>query len=79
MGALFAQYGKVEVSGIISKAGIATGDMVIQVTLTCESFAGIPNILIYWEREWRWWKATDPTVGCVGPQGTSQKPAPGST
>lgn len=42
MRAFFTQYGKVEeVSGVISKAGIATGDIVIQVTLTRRSFNDI--------------------------------------
>lgn len=44
MEAFYAQYGKVEeVSGVISKAGIATGDIVLQVTL-------IPNVLMCRER-----------------------------
>lgn len=44
MEAFFAQYGKVEeVTGVIIKAGIATGDIVLQVTLTRMNFANTPT------------------------------------
>lgn len=46
MGAFFAKYGQVqEVSAVRSKAGIATGDIVLQVVLTWQSFQNIPYIL----------------------------------
>lgn len=46
LGAFFAQYGPVEeVPAIMSKAGIATGDFVLYITLTRQSFQDIPNIL----------------------------------
>lgn len=51
MGAFFAQYGKVkEVPGVISKVDIATGNIVLQVTLTRRSFSDIPNILVSREK-----------------------------
>lgn len=51
LGEFFAQYGKVdEVVGVTSKAGIATGDIVLEITLTRKSIADIPNILMYRER-----------------------------
>lgn len=57
LGAFFAHYGKVEkVTGVISKAGIATGDIVLEITLTCQNFIDIPNILMCREKD----------VGCGG-------------
>lgn len=45
-GAFFAKYGPVEeVTSVISKNGIATGDMVLQITLTRQAFGEIPNVL----------------------------------
>lgn len=42
----FAQYGQVaEVTPVKGKTGISTGDIIVQVTLTRESFNGIPDIL----------------------------------
>lgn len=46
LGAL-AQYGLVdEVAAAISRAGIATEEFVLQVTLTWKSFAKISNVLM---------------------------------
>lgn len=51
MEAFFAQYGKAEeVSGVISKAGIAIDNIVLQVTLIRMRFADILNILMYREK-----------------------------
>lgn len=51
LGTFLALYGEVkEVSAIISKAGIATRDFVLQVTLTLKSFGEMPNVLVCWER-----------------------------
>lgn len=51
MGPFFTQYGQVEdVSAIISKTGIATGDIVLQVTMNRKSFSEIPNILMCQEK-----------------------------
>lgn len=51
LGTFFAQYVKVgEVEGVAIKSGIATGDIVLEITLTCKSFAGISNILMCRER-----------------------------
>lgn len=52
LGAFFAQYGKVEwVAGIVSKAGIATGDVLIEITLTRKNFNDIPNIIMCRDRQ----------------------------
>lgn len=46
MEAFFAKYRQVnEIIAVISKSGIATGDIVIQVTLTRQNFGEIPNVL----------------------------------
>lgn len=51
MGTFFAQYEQIEeVSAVISKASIASGDFVLQITLTRRSIADIPNILMYREK-----------------------------
>lgn len=51
MGTFFSQYEQVEeVSAVISKAGIATRDFVLQVTLTRRSIADIPNLLMCREK-----------------------------
>lgn len=51
LGEFFAQYSKVdEVAGVTSKAEIATGDIVLDISLTRKSIADIPNILMYRER-----------------------------
>lgn len=51
MRAFFARYGQVkDVSAAISKAGIATDDCVLQVTLTCKSFVEIPKVLMSREK-----------------------------
>lgn len=51
IGIFFTQYRQVEdISAVISKAGIATKDFVLQMTVTCRSFVEIPNILMYWEK-----------------------------
>lgn len=51
MRALFSKYDEVEeVNAIINKSGIATGDMVLQVTLTRKSFGEIPKILMCREK-----------------------------
>lgn len=50
-GAFFSHYRQVEeVSAVVSKASIATGDFVLQVTLTCQNFGVIPNVLMCRER-----------------------------
>lgn len=50
-GAFFAQYGKVErVGGVISKAGISTGDALIEITLTRKNFNDIPNVIMCRDR-----------------------------
>lgn len=42
-----SHYGRVqEVSAVVSKSGIASGDFVFQVTLTHQSFGKTPNILL---------------------------------
>lgn len=41
LGAFFAQYGDIEVSTSVSKAGIATRDFIFHVTLTRKSFGEI--------------------------------------
>lgn len=47
MEALFAKYGQVEeVCDVISKSGIVTGDIVLQMTMTLQSFEEIPNDLM---------------------------------
>lgn len=75
IGAFFAQYGKVEeVSGVISKANIATGNIVLQVTLIRRSFADIPNILV--SREKRMLVVVEGHIGCVEPQVTWRRHAP---
>lgn len=52
LGALFSKYGQVEeVLSIMSKAGIATGDIMLQVTLTRQAFGEIPNILMSSEKQ----------------------------
>lgn len=51
IGAFFSQYGSVyKVSSIKSKAGIATGDMVLYVTLTRQDFGEVPYTLMCPER-----------------------------
>lgn len=51
LGAFFVQYGGVEqVSASVSKVGLATGDIVLHVTLTRRSFGEIHNTLMCWER-----------------------------
>lgn len=51
MGAFFSKYGQVnEVKVLISKSGIATGDMELQVTVNRKSFGEIPNILVCQEK-----------------------------
>lgn len=50
-GGLFAKFGKIEeVNNPTSKAGIATGDIVLQVTLMRQAFVEIPNVLMCRER-----------------------------
>lgn len=54
MGAFFSKYGQVEeVSTVVSKSDIATGDFVIQVTLTHQSFGEIANVLMCREKSMR--------------------------
>lgn len=51
LGTFFSQYGYVEeVSAITGKTGIATGEFVLQVTLTRKGYNDIPNTLMCWER-----------------------------
>lgn len=46
MGSFFSKFGQVEeVSAIMGKTGIATGDMVLQVILNRPAFECIPNLL----------------------------------
>lgn len=50
-GPFFAKYGQVdEVGAVISKSGIATGDIVLQVSLTRHSSVEIPNLLMCREK-----------------------------
>lgn len=51
MGAFFAKYGEVnEVSAVLSKSGIGTGDIFLQITLNRQNFGEIPNILMCHEK-----------------------------
>lgn len=80
MEAFFAQFGKAEeVSGVISKAGIAIGDIVLQITLTHRRFANILNILMY--REMRILVVVEgrrPYCWLCGVSGHMAKACPGS-
>lgn len=47
METFYAKYRQVdEVSAVINKSGIATGDIVFQVTMTRQRFGEIPNVLM---------------------------------
>lgn len=44
-------YGQVEeVLSVMSKAGITTGDIILQVTMSCKYFMEIPDTLTYCNR-----------------------------
>lgn len=69
--AFFSKYGDVEgVNASISKSGIATGDIVLQVTLTRQAFGEIPNILMCREKRMLVVEVH------VGPRGTWPRRAP---
>lgn len=47
LGDIFSKYGQVEeVSAITTKSGIATGDVMLHVTLARQTFGKVPNILM---------------------------------
>lgn len=47
MEAFFDKYGEIhEVKALISKSGIATGDMEVQVTVNREKFRDMPNNMV---------------------------------
>lgn len=52
LGVFFAHYGQIgDVTMIKYKAGIATGEVILQVTISLKSFMDIPDILMCWGQD----------------------------
>lgn len=73
MRAFFVWYGQVEdVSAIISKAGITSGEFVLQETMTRKSLSEIPNILMC-RKKGCVWLTLLLVMWCLGAQRTPVK------